>query len=57
MANSLQEENDEMLNQSASVLVVDSTVNDAKYVSNTCLVSSLLNYAFETLMLHRHPLF
>lgn len=32
MANTSQEDNDETQNQSASVPVVDSTVNDAKYV-------------------------
>jgi hypothetical protein len=49
MANSLQEENNEIHNQLASVLVVDSTVNDAKYVSNTCMMSNyriiLLKYS------------
>jgi len=39
MANSLQEENDEMHNQLASVPEVDSTILDVKYVSNTCVMS------------------
>lgn len=53
MAATSQEETDEIHNQPASVPVVDSVVNDAKYVSNTCLMSNLLNYrsTFEILKL------
>lgn len=42
MVNVSQEEN-EMQNQSASVPVVDSSVNDAKYVSN---MHKVVNYTF-----------
>lgn len=41
MAATSQEETDEIHNQSASVPVVDSVVNDAKYVSNTSDVKSI----------------
>lgn len=41
-----------MHNQLASVPVVDSTVNDDKYVSNTCLMSNCYCYTFEIPKLH-----
>lgn len=46
MANASQEDIDEIHNQSASVPAADSTVNDAKYVSNMCLMSNLVNAFF-----------
>lgn len=46
MANASQDDIDEIRNQSASVPVADSTVNDVKYVSNMCLMSNLVNAFF-----------